>query len=514
MVGVDMKRVILAIIAITVVGCVQEELIPEDIKTENNGSPGSGEGGGDEEDLRGGKIVDAGLAFYNMPGGIFDLEEGTYDTPETFGRTLTADDLEVGTVNPISGETYAEDPDVRARAKYIVRGPSEVSTSKLDSTGFTDVAFIYYDTPLTGEFTIRARVLITAKAGDSSSKGYFFGAFTGEPVLDVLDIIEEDEEGKEVPKKVSVVSGYKELPSTTSLGAGILYRTNDTADNNSGGPSMRPYFKEFVNAFPNPLGDWSTGLSGWSTGPTQSGAESNNRLENWMNSRQPGWRQERILEVTRENKTVTGNDEQEHTSVFVLKVFDSKSDELLQTVYIYEPNINANLLVGNPVYAGIALLGTSVEFSEISLWDNADTSGEPVFKTPKTTPAYVGIDSVTIRMNRVGSSAAIQLETHPTLSGASRTSQELALGSIASGLELTPVFSPDYADNVYFDWELVVPPGTEDLRENATLDTIDGDAVTGWEKARVQISAAGSYFIMATSRDPGLADCLLEIRAR
>ncbi|MDR0645116.1 MAG: hypothetical protein LBG05_09510 [Treponema sp.] len=476
--------VILAITAMVFSGCVQEELIPEDIKVENNGPVN----GGEDEDPRGGKIIDAGLKFYNMPGGIFDLEEGTYDTAETMGRTLDQTDSLVGAVNPISGETYTVDANEDTRAKYIVRGPSSVSTSKLDSGGFTDVTFIYYETPLEGEFTIRARVLITAKAGDSSSKGYFFGAFTGEPVLEGGNVVD-----------------YKELPNTTSMGAGILYRTNDTADNNSGGPSMRPYFKEFVSAAPSPPG-------GWSTGPSQSSAESGNRLENWMNFRQPGWRQERILEVTRENAVSPINSAR--TSVFVLKVYDSKSEALLQTVYIYDNSINANLLVGNPVYAGIALLGTSVEFSEISLWDNAGKTGDPIFKTPRTKPAYVGVDTVTIRANRVGSAAAISIENHPTLPGASRTAgTALALGSIPNGIELTPVFSPTYADNDYFDWELVLSNGEEG---NIILEKIDGNVDIGWKRAKATISAVGtgSYFIMATSRDAGLADWLLEIRVR
>jgi hypothetical protein len=270
---------------------------------------------------------------------------------------------------------------------------------------------------------------------------------------------------------------------------------------------MRPYFKEFVNAGASPPG-------GWSTGPSQSSAESGNRLENWMNFRQPGWRQERIIEVTRENRTRTGNDGKEHTSVFVLKVYNSKvSDELLQTTYIYDNSINSNLLVGNPVYAGIALLGTSVEFSEMSLWDNANKSGEPIFKTPETTPAYVAVDSVTIRANRVGSSAILPLENHPTLSGASRTAV-LPLGSIPNGLELTPVFLPTYADNKYFTWKLVVPSGTDDLSENITLEPLGEIEGTGWEKAKVQITEAGSYYIMATSHDAGLADWILEIRVR
>ncbi|MDR0411334.1 MAG: hypothetical protein LBH75_05095 [Treponema sp.] len=490
-----MKKIaiILAISAVIFAGCIQEELTPEDIPLENQGGTVGGGAGDDENaDPRNGKILDEGLAYYLMRGGIDELDEGTYDTPETIGRTLDADfdGSIIGTATP-GGETYAADDDSATRAKYIVRGPSSVSTSKLDSGGFTDVAFLYYKEPLEGEFTLRARVLITAKAGDSSSKGYFFGAFTGEPILDG-----------------GAVAGYKELPNTTSLGAGILYRTNDTADNNSGGPSMRPYFKQAADG---------GGAGGWSTGPSKSSAESGSRLENWMNFRQPGWRQERILEVIRENRPHTADNKDQRISVFVLNVYDSKSEKLLETVYIYDNAVNENLFVGKPVYAGIALLGTSVEVSEISLWNTADKSGDPLLQTPRTTPAYVAVDSVKIRASRVVSTTtSLTLETHPDLPGADRIrGTPLAVNYISGGIELTPVFSPDYADNEYFDWDVVFPFGKDEgALENITLEKIDGEEDLGWKKARVWITAAGSYFIMVTSRDSGRADWVLEIRVR
>jgi hypothetical protein len=466
--------VILAVIAIAIIGC-QVELIPDDVPLENSGSSGNGGGNdGDDEDPRGGKILDEGLAFYSMPGGIDDLDEGTYDTPKTIGRIPLLSE----------GGTLVEgDEEGRLLGKYLIRGPSAVSTSKLDSGGFTDVAFLYYKTPLKDEFTIRARVLITAKAGDSSSKGYFFGAFTGEPIL----------EG-------GVVTGYEALPSTTSLGAGILYRTNDTADNNSGGPSMRPYFKEFVNAGASPPG-------GWSTGPSQSSAETNSRLENWMNFRQPGWRQERIIEVTRENRTRTGNDGKEHTSVFVLKVYDSKSEELLRTTYIYDNSINSNLLVGNPVYAGIALLGTSVEFSEMSLWDNANKSGEPIFKTPETTPAYVAVDSVIIGVSRAGNRPITNLPASKRLANCSIYSVSSVADGQARPISLSTEIAPTYADNPFVDWSIEF----DNADGKITFVPTDGDKMTGWKKADIVVEGSGTVIIMATSRDPGLADHCLEL---
>ncbi|MDR1127605.1 MAG: hypothetical protein LBL06_05710 [Treponema sp.] len=471
-----MKRVILAIIAITMVGCVQEELIPEDIKTENNGSPGSGEGGGDEEDLRGGKIVDAGLAFYNMPGGIFDLEEGTYDTPETFGRTLTADDLEVGTVNPISGETYTVDPDERARAKYIVRGPGEVSTSKLDSGGFTDVAFIYYDTPLEGEFTIRARVLITAKAGDSSSKGYFFGAFTGEPVLKV-----DTEEVDHVEFK------------TGERGAGLLFRTNDTADNNSGGPSIRPYFRP------------TDGV--WSTGPTKTSNTGEARPEYWLNARQPTYKQERILEVVRQQANRVATDNTNREVAFIFRIYDSKTGGKINEAFLDTDSVHEDVRLGQKVYAGIALLGSSVEFSEISIWDSVDTSGTPIFKTPETTSAYVDVESVKIGVSRDGGTPSTNYANSSRLASCGRYGVSTVADAEDRPVSLTAVINPSYADDLFVDWKIVI----DDSDGKITVTPTDGDESTGWRKADVTITGAGSVIIMATSRDPSLSDHCLEL---
>ncbi|MDR0784532.1 MAG: hypothetical protein LBE74_01435 [Treponema sp.] len=455
---------ILAIIAIT--GC-QGELTPEDIKPENNNQGGVGGG----EDPRGGKILDQGLAFYNMPGGIFDLEEGTYDTPETIGRTLDPSDSKVGELSP-SEEPYVADANEETRAKYIVRGPSSVSTSKLDSGGFMDAAFLYYALPLEGEFTLRARVRMTAKAGDSTSKGYFFGAFTGTP--------------EDVGVKFT----------STSQGAGLLFRTNDTADNNSGGgPSIRPYFK-------NEGG-------GWSTGPTQSAVTTSLKEETWMNLRQPSWRQERILEIIRESEPRKGGDGKDYITAFVMRVYDSKSGVLRGTVYIYSDAVHESLIVGNNVYVGIALLGSSVEFSEISLWENNNKSGDPIFKTPATYPAYVDVESVKIGVSRDGGSLNTGYGNSSLFANCGIYKVSSVADAKSRPVSLTAVISPDYANNLFVKWEIIKEYDTSGGA--ITVTPTDGDEESGWRKANVTIEGAGSVVIMATSRDPSLADHCLEL---
>jgi hypothetical protein len=457
-------------------GCSSEILTPNDMIL----SADNGKGGGSGDDGENTLIADEGLMLYNMPGGIFDLDEGSFMTPETLGRSAAESD----------GEDAVLDEDFRKRGKYLISGPM-VSTSKLDSGGFTDVQFIHYKEPLTGEFTLRARVRITEKAGDSSSKGFFFGAFTGTPV---------SKAGTGELNYVEFAGGEK--------GAGMLFRTNDTADGNSGGPAIRPYFKN---------GDSAAGT--WSTGPTMTSEAGTARPEYWLNARQPSYRQERILEVVRQKEDRTATDNSVREVAFIFRIYDSKTNALIKEAFLDTGSVNEGLRLGEPVYLGIALLGSSVELSEISIWESKDKSGEPLLKTPETVPAYVPVESVKINMYRFGTTSAVNVVNHPTLPSTSRTNttyNSVQFGE-ASPARLVPVFTPDYADNGYFDWKIVLPPA---VAGNLILEPVDGSGETGWKEARVTITGttkregSGSDYavIMATSRDPDLADWSLEIR--
>jgi hypothetical protein len=392
--------------------------------------------------------------LYNMPGGIFDMDEGTFTTPETFGRS------------PVVGEENT-DPNEETRGKYILNGPV-ISTSKLDSAGFTDVQFVYFTHPQEGEFKFRARILMTEKAGDSTSKGFFFGAIMGTP------------EGGHVKFEAG------------SRGAGILYRTNDTADNNSAGPAIRPYFTEAGG--------------GWSTGPTQSSDTGSARPEYWMNLRQPGWKQERIVEVVRQSQNRQAADGTTRLVGFIFRVYDSKSLDLLREVFVDESSVLAGLRMGQPVYLGLALLGTSVQFSDITIWYNREGTGDFILATPATKPAYVAVESFTISTN-----PSIPLVEHPTLPSTSRTRNELPLAAYKDiPITLMPNFLPTYADNDYFDWKVVIPEAPDGI----TVEGIEGSEETGYKRGLVTITKTGSAVIMATSRDPGLADYSIEIRVR
>ncbi|MDR2447771.1 MAG: hypothetical protein LBD58_10895 [Treponema sp.] len=452
-------------------GCM-ETLAPDDMifSVDDGGVNGSGsDDDGEERNL----VVDEGLTLYNMPGGIFDLDEGTFTMPETFGRRPAESD----------GGDVTLDEDIRKRGKYLIDGPL-VSSSKLDSGGFTDVQFIHYKEPLEGEFTLRARVLMTAKAGDSSSKGFFFGAFTGTPVL---------KPGSDEVDHVAFATGER--------GAGLLFRTNDTADGNSGGPAIRPYFK-----------DASSAAGGWSTGPTNSSEAGSARPEYWLNARQPTYKQERILEVTRQQANRVASDGSTREVAFVFRIYDSKSGVKLHEAFLDTSSVNEGVRVGQPVYAGIALLGSSVEFSEISMWDNKDKTGEPFFKTPETEPAYVAVEQVKLKARLGATTQDRTLSVFPDLPSTSAlTVAKLFVKNAGGYITLIPDFQPAHADNGYFEWQIIDIEGFHS--SGITLEKVDANhEETGWKQVYAHVDEeGGKAIIMAISCDPGLADWSIAI---
>jgi hypothetical protein len=460
----NMKNLLLIVITgfCVLAGC-SEILTPDDVVLSTNN------GGNDGDDEENTLIVDDGLMLYNMPGGIFDMDEGTFTTPETFGRRAAESD----------GGNVELDINTRSRGKYLIDGPM-VSTSKLDSGGFTDVQFIHYKEPLDGEFTLRARVLMTAKSGDSSSKGFFFGAFTGTPMLKA---------GTEEVDHVEFKNGER--------GAGLLFRTNDTADGNTGGPAIRPYFK-----------DASSSNGTWSTGPTKTSDSGSARPEYWLNARQPSYKQERILEIVRQQANRVATDNTNREVAFIFRIYDSKTGVKLNEAFLDISSVNEGVRHGQKVYVGIALLGSSVEFSEITVWDNKEKNGEPLLKTPETEPAYVAVESLKIGIRRGTGSLSTSYAVSTLLPNCGRYNVSSVQDAADRPITLEAVYTPSYADNLFVDWKIII----DDSDGGIMVEPIEGDEETGWKKASVTVSGAGSVVIMATSRDSGLADHSIEIR--
>jgi hypothetical protein len=446
-------------------------------------------------------IADSGLMLYNMPGDLQGmvaegqvsappLKPGVEADPESAEQPLGR--------TPGAGETGTDENEDR-RAKYIVKGPM-LSSSKLDSGGFVDAQFIHFADPLEGEFTLRARVRITEKAGDSSSKGYFFGAFVGEG------------EGDQVKF------------ANNSRGAGLLFRTNDTADNFGSGPAILPYYTNNGN--------------GWSTGPTMTSETATRTPEYWLNLRQPGWKQERILEVTRLETDRTARDGTVKKINYVLKVYDSKSGQQLNQVPeeedaewlggtpLNEADLYEKLQFGQPVYAGIVLLGTSVEISEITLWDNKEKSGTPLLQTPATKPAWVNVERLTINAYVTSGSGfnSTSVGMNDAAVGLSRTNRivvSLLLGE-DKPLKLEPVLYPrdsqgTFADELRCDWKIIKEPAVPgNIRLEPQEDgkwaklTITGSTLASGTPGQVDAQYAR---IMAVTKDVTLADWTVEIVA-
>jgi hypothetical protein len=367
--------------------------------------------------------------------------------------------------NDSLGRCPESDPDSQRAGKYVINGPV-MGTSKLDSGGFTDVLFLYYKDAITTDFGMRARIRITANAGTSTSKGYLFGFFNGEETVDY--------DGNPYVKF-----------SQTSRAGGMIFRTNDTADSFSASAAIRPYLY-------NKNSSWGTGSNLSSGNP------------DWMNTRMSSWKNELIMEVKRSIAGMT------------LTVFNSKTGALYNTstpstVTIPNDDLHGSIAYGQPVYAGIALLGTSVEFSQFKLWtavkqddDSGLTvpkdydelsAGELLMDTPVTEPAYVPVDGVKIGISPQGNSIVNTPPAHPSRPSTSTFPTTLAaLGT----LQLVPIFEPVWADNTHVEWTLVSwndgPPGNQ-------LRFIE---VPGSNRKKLEADGPGKALILMNSRDPSL----------
>lgn len=402
--------------------------------------------GGDERvDANGNELMlDDFLAIYHMPGDVDDLDPPV-PTSGTLGR-------------------YAEDDSDPQRAgKYIVQGPV-MGTSKLDSGGFTDVLFLYFKDPIEADFKMRARIRITANAGSSTSKGYHFGMYNAEEAIDF--------DGNPYIK-------FGQL----TRGGGMIFRTNDTADNFPASAAVRPYFY--------------TKNSAWGTGSNQSSGN-----PDWLNTRISSWKTELILELKRSADGIT------------LTILNSKTGALYNTaspstVAITDSDLFEGIRYGEKIYAGLALLGTSVEFSQFSIWLGPEDDPEnnpqspdnpanpPSYAMPETHPAYVPVDGVKIGISPAGNSTVDIPGVHPTRpnTGVYNT----VMGNAAT-LHLVPVFEPVWADNTHVEWNVITWSGTAPAGGLNSMIV----PVTGSNRVTFNPPGAGTALILMNSRDPSL----------
>ena len=383
-----------------------------------------------------------------------DGSSGAAVVPGSSGR-MTTDDLDFYPELKIIVQDSDVDPEVVTTTatfgtwpddKYRVQG-NVVGSSSLDSGGFTDCVLVYYDRPFTGDFKISARVRMTANAGLSTAKGFYLGAFapqTGE-------------------------NGFR--LTRTTLCIGTLFRTS----NGSGAlAALRFYYSTdsasdaavFFHAGTNGLQELMTELD---------------------------WKREYVYEFARRG------DE------YIISILNSKTYLVESTTILPEARnndinlrkINPRLLGNQPVYAGINLMGTSAEISEIRVWDMAEPdwdyltetgSNPPEFETPATIPAYVPADTITLV------SANIIPSANPTLvtAGVDKPIRSLNFSFSDFGSDNTINFRPGLLpawrdENIFFEWITITSHPGMILTGAGTQYTQQGAAGSTWERGLITV---------------------------
>ena len=351
--------------------------------------------------------------------------------------------------------------------KFNIQGLSYQSTSNLNSEGFTDVVFLYYNEPITGPFKLSARVRMTAIQNNATSKGIQMGAF--------------------VPSDPPNSRGEQVL-GTRSHTAGIQFRTSTGSSSPLG--EVRFYY--------------NNSNIGFHAGASTSGGTGEQILFN------TSWKTEYILEVSRDvNSNYTYTVKNSKTGVIVPNTIRPANNPWTQ------PRVPENsaqtlwptLETGKPVFAGFVLMGSSAEISQITIWDNAEGAGNPIFKTRDSEPAYVPVERFTLTF----SPSAAQTPGNPPGYTFTRT-------QAANGITLTPAnFYPEWADNRRVEWfmESCTVDGAVTISGHGDPFTVSGlfekDGVTlrkTWPQGRITgnstlIAEAGGAraVIKAVSRD-------------
>jgi hypothetical protein len=320
--------------------------------------------------------------------------------------------------------------------KYHIQGLSYLGTSSLSASGFVDGLFVYWNKPLTGDYKITARVRMTAVQGFSTSKGIQFGVF--------------------VPGNAPAANG-DQVFSGASRAFGILFRSSIGSSNPLG--EIRFYYAT------------DSGSVNFTAGT--SSATGGSQIIYGIS-----YKTEYILEMSRNSLGYT------------LAVKNSKTGDLIPQAAGESYNnphtvletasgtsaLHPSVKYGRPVYAGFALMGCSAELSQIKIWDNADGTGDPVFSTPDTTPAYVPVETVKVNLSPAGSSSG-------------NTFTYTAAEIQGSGITLTPSFTPTWADNNKVEWlmESCVPSGAINIVGTGDEFTLPGADGSTYETGKITI---------------------------
>jgi len=329
--------------------------------------------------------------------------------------------------------------------KYHIQGLSYVSTSSLSASGFVDGFFVYWNKPLTGDYKITARVRMTAVQGFSTSKGIQFGVF--------------------VPGNAPAANG-DQIFSGGSRAAGILFRSSIGSSNPLG--EIRYYYATDSSSV-----NFTAGTSS-ATGGSQ--------IIYGIS-----YKTEYILEMSRNSSGYTMAVRNSKTGALIPQVA-GESWNNPQTVSETASGTSAlhpSIKYGRPVYAGFALMGSSAELSQIKIWDNANGTGDPVFSTPDTTPAYVPVEQVIVTLSPAATS-----DNGDLVNGKPPTKFNYELTAIqSSGITLTPSFTPTWADNDRVEWliESCEPAGALKIAGTGSPFTLPGMNKTTYQTGKITV---------------------------
>ena len=276
-----------------------------------------------------------------------------------------------------------------ADGKFHIEGYNVSFNGGFQNAGFNEVSVLYYDQLLEGEFTYSARVKVKRAGGVSTGKGLHFGVYSN---------MGYEEDGEPAWRAAQGSKGLGMFMRAESSVQYRLYYSCNTGSTTAG-----------TGAFGNPI---LTGLN---------------------------LTREYIYEISR-CKIDQAEPYSQANAQYIYRIFDSKSgfivfdsNKVPTTTPTTTPYRSYNLAVNStqhpwgtpigmhpslqgPVYAGVCISGSSLEVSQIKIWNigNPDTgvaspgstpipnrqliwnyengtgnTSDIIFQTPDTTPAYV-----------------------------------------------------------------------------------------------------------------------------
>ena len=290
--------------------------------------------------------------------------------------------------------------------KFHIEGFNSNFNGGFQNAGFNEVSVLYFDKSFEGEFKFSARVKVKRVGGVSTGKGVHFGAYSNMGRTDDAgDIYWQYGQG--------------------SKGFGMFFRAEAS-------PQFRLYYSDGgYNPSGQPIGSSTTAGTGafGNTGNLLSalaiGKEYIYEVARVMITPAPG------APPTSGNDTNDGKPNWDSEMQYTYKILDSKtgvpvfSSTRVITNAVTGASVDRSLPInsaahpwGTPVemhdslkravYPGVCISGSSMEISQIKVWDRGDavwdytggdrladdgtvtgTGDKPLFWTPETIPAYV-----------------------------------------------------------------------------------------------------------------------------